>query len=387
MSNDASTVSGERTAPSDTAHATTCENCGTALQGVYCHHCGQSAHNPLRNLGHAIEEVFESFWHLDGRVFRTLRELFLPGRVAADYLAGHRVRYIPPLRLFVILSLLTFFVGKLVLHFDFDPEIRIGGELVSFEADRTEAAVRQRRDRLLATLAKDESEAAKTPGPNAGLIMLRTRIEGEAAARIAELRTQSRPGASEGGSSAAKQVIAGSPQLDCAKVRAEAADRAWAPGFVDRWLNARVAKGCDNLNAIGRDYERVFQAFLASVPTVLFVLMPFFALLLKLVYLGSGRAYLEHLVVALYSHAFLLVMLLAMFLLTTLEGDGLVAWLRGLGYTAVWIAIPVYLWRMQRRVYGGRWWSHALRYLVIGTVYFVMVSTALVFAVLIGVSS
>lgn len=92
---------------------THCENCGAALQGPYCHACGQPVVSPVRHAAHAVEEVFESFWHLDGRVFRTLRDLMVPGRLALQYLAGHRVRYIAPLRLFVILSLLTFFVGKL----------------------------------------------------------------------------------------------------------------------------------------------------------------------------------------------------------------------------------------------------------------------------------
>ena len=78
-------------------------------------------HSPTRHFGHAMEEVLESFWHLDGRVFRTLRDLMLPGRIACNYLAGQRVRYIAPLRLFVILSLLTFFIGKLVVHVDGQP--------------------------------------------------------------------------------------------------------------------------------------------------------------------------------------------------------------------------------------------------------------------------
>src|SRR5690554_5786240 len=94
----------------------TCENCDTPLQGHYCDDCGQSMHNPIRHFGHAIEEFFEAFWHLDGRVFRTLRELQVPGRVAVNYLAGHRARYIAPHRLFVVLSVLTFFVVSVSVH-------------------------------------------------------------------------------------------------------------------------------------------------------------------------------------------------------------------------------------------------------------------------------
>ena len=99
----------------DAVHASACENCQTPLQGGFCHVCGQNAHNPLRSFGHAVEEVFESFWHLDGRIFRTLRTLLSPGRLANAYLAGHRAPYVAPLRLFVILSVLTFFVGKFAM--------------------------------------------------------------------------------------------------------------------------------------------------------------------------------------------------------------------------------------------------------------------------------
>lgn len=99
-------------------HASRCDNCETPLVGAYCHICGQHAHNPLRSFRHAVEDVFESFWHLDGRIFRTLRDLLVPGRVAKNYLDGRRVAYVPPLRLFVILSLLTFFIGKLTIHVD-----------------------------------------------------------------------------------------------------------------------------------------------------------------------------------------------------------------------------------------------------------------------------
>ena len=98
-----------------------CSNCETPLVGPHCHICGQHAHNPLRSFAHAVEDVFESLWHLDGRIFRTLRDLCVPGRLAANFLDGRRAAYLPPLRLFVILSLLTFFIGKLTLHIEIAP--------------------------------------------------------------------------------------------------------------------------------------------------------------------------------------------------------------------------------------------------------------------------
>lgn len=91
-------AAGAASADTTPADAARCENCHAPLQGQYCHPCGQSRHSPTRHFGHAIEEVFESFSHPDGRVWRALRDLVVPGRVARDYLAGHRARHIAPLR-------------------------------------------------------------------------------------------------------------------------------------------------------------------------------------------------------------------------------------------------------------------------------------------------
>ena len=59
--------------------------------------------------------MYESFWHLDGQIFRTLYEPWIRGRIASNYLGGQRVRYLPPLRLFVVLSLFAFFAARLAL--------------------------------------------------------------------------------------------------------------------------------------------------------------------------------------------------------------------------------------------------------------------------------
>ncbi len=398
----------------NTAHATVCENCATPLQGEFCHQCGQSSHNPLRHVGHAIEEVFESFWHLDGRIFRTLRLLFLPGRVAREYLAGHRVRFIPPLRLFVILSLLTFFVGKLVLHVG--EGVRMEG--VEGEIGRAQSVeeVERIRDRLLAPIEAAEKEAARTPGANPALIAARVRIQGEAASRIAELREEAEQrqanaaaqaeAASDAGTPAPAQAGAPAKVTVSPLARSEDDDDneckfngrpfdmdtnpirvSWLPDFAERWINLRAKRACENLKYADRNGERLFQQFLGAIPTALFLLMPIFALLLKTLYLGSGRTYLEHLVVALYSHCFLLLMLLLMFVLSAGSNAGVPGWLTGLGYAAIWIWMPIYLWLMQRRVYGGGWFSNFVRYLTIGTIYFVLVLLATVYAALVGITS
>jgi hypothetical protein len=98
-------------APSE--HHGVCANCGALLQGPWCHACGQSAEDFHRSAWRLLGEVFEGLFHFDGRIWKTLPDLFLrPGRLTRAYLDGHRASQVPPLRLFLIALLLVFFTGS-----------------------------------------------------------------------------------------------------------------------------------------------------------------------------------------------------------------------------------------------------------------------------------
>lgn len=365
-----------------------CENCGAALQGEYCHECGQSVVNPIRHAGHALEEVFESFWHLDGRVFRTLRDLLIPARVACDYLAGHRARYIAPLRLFVVLSVLTFFVGQMTVDFG-STSVQFDDDDSAIDDARTVAEVEQVRDRLLNDIRKAEIQAARIPGANVGLITARAKIQGEAASRIAELREEEQAppvAATDAAAQPAVNAKAGEDDMPTLPfgngepwdAKTNPLTVRWLPAFANDWLNKKIARGIANVPRMRDDPEVRKRVILGSVPTALFVLMPVFALLLKLAYIFKRRLYLEHLVVALYSHAFLLLALLTIFVLVGLE-NWLAPRMAGVGQvfgwleTAAWWSMPIYLLIMQKRVYGQGWLVTLVKYFVLGTAYLFLV--------------
>lgn len=91
-----------------------CANCDTALQGPYCHACGQLAEDFERSIGSLLVEAFENLFHADGRLPRTLRALVLhPARLTRDYLAGKRAYQMPPLRLFLVVIVVFFLAGDL----------------------------------------------------------------------------------------------------------------------------------------------------------------------------------------------------------------------------------------------------------------------------------
>src|SRR5690606_29771927 len=144
--------------------------------------------------------------------------------------------------------------------------------------------------------------------------------------------------------------------------------------FANRWLNVQVGYGKKHLERMRKDPEFFKDAYLGAMPATLFVLLPVFALMLKIAYIFMRRLYMEHLLVALHSHAFLCLTMLLMLLVMALQ-----RWLAPdpgvLRTTFIWIEVllwcwmPVYLLLMQKRAYGQGWIMTFLKYSVLGFCY------------------
>jgi len=91
------------------AAAERCENCGSEVVQRYCGACGQRLDPPVHSLWHFSQLAAEDLTHADSRLWRTLAALlFKPGHLTAEFLAGRRARYLPPVRLYLVLSLAFF---------------------------------------------------------------------------------------------------------------------------------------------------------------------------------------------------------------------------------------------------------------------------------------
>ncbi|MEE2566957.1 DUF3667 domain-containing protein [Hyphobacterium marinum] len=87
----------------------TCANCGAALDGAYCAECGQSREDIRRPAWSLVTDTLDGLFSWDGRILTTFRQLYTrPGRVARDYVDGKRQSFTPPVRLYIIASLIFF---------------------------------------------------------------------------------------------------------------------------------------------------------------------------------------------------------------------------------------------------------------------------------------
>lgn len=89
-----------------------CANCGAHVSGRYCSECGQRVEHALHSVWHFACEAAEDLTHADSRLWRTLTALlFKPGFLTQEFLAGRRASYLPPLRLYLVLSVSFFLLA------------------------------------------------------------------------------------------------------------------------------------------------------------------------------------------------------------------------------------------------------------------------------------
>ena len=390
MTQDSTTTNAGTTAPADAATPPACRNCGTPLLGEHCYACGQPVRGLVRPLGNLFGDLLDSVFNVDTRILRTIPPLFAkPGFLTTEYFAGRQVRYVTPVRLFFFLAIIAFFFAQLSFQIGPDAiDVDGKGSNGNVRDATTVAEVEKRRDVALAGLADAKKGMAGTPAASGipGIEAGEQKVREEATARIKQLQEAQAKGepVPEADENKLNLSINGK-RWDAKKNPIDT----WLPSFANRWLNDQIVRGNRNIERLKQDPSAFKDAVLSAVPTTLFVLVPIFALMLKLAYLFKRRLYMEHLVVALHSHAFLCLDLLFVLLIHAAmdgfsrEGSALAyvfGWIEGL--LIAWM--PLYLLLMQKRVYQQGWPMTLLKYCVLGTCYTILLSFAILASMAIG---
>lgn len=374
-----------------------CANCGTPVQGEFCHVCGQSVHSVLKPLHGLLEDALDIVSPIDGRVVHTIPPLFMrPGFLTLEYFAGRRKRYVAPFRLMFALCLLAFFVTQIV----FDPDVvmdqpatatvTVPAFAQAHTADEVQRALQHQLDEL------DASQAAGKQVIAARAIGLAKRsLREQAELRLHELETKP---ASPGKTTDPSALAQAADPLDAMwDPQHHPVAISWLPDFANRHLQVMAVQLHANIDALSSDdpaiKTRAIERFKAGafgvLPQTMFVLMPIFALLLKLLYLFRRLLYIEHLIVVLHSHAFLFLSLLlgtGIYLLSTWLTP-YAGWIHTpLHWLIVGLCIwaPIYLLIMQKRIYRQGWPMTILKYWVIGWCYSWLLGMALGVAGLFG---
>lgn len=405
--------------------STRCLNCGASLPGRFCPNCGQKD-QPLRTPIHRyVVDALAEYLGLDGRVWPSLAALLVrPGRLTQAYVRGQRERYVRPLRIYLTSSVLFFLVLGLINPLgriramsegeqEISPTTEMSAEQYLARLDslaeverREDAGNRRHADSLrgIADSLRAAFQADSLSGRFADLDSLDAATEAVAEAeseaedaledyedahgttsdrRLAWKREEAAGYPSDSTiipydlETAAELVVEG--RRDDPDNFGSGMEWLARSGPMQDLKQARTnAQRSDALWALG-------GGMVEQLPTVIFLLLPVFALLLKVLYVRRGWYYAEHLVFALHVHAFVFVVFTIAALLWWISGGA--AW-TGAVTSVLGLLIPIYFLVAMKRVYAQGWIKTLVKIYFLSWMYFFVLLggtlSALVLASLVG---
>jgi hypothetical protein len=263
-----------------------CANCDARLYGPYCAQCGQHTRESARSISTLFHDAWHVLTHVDGRFWQTLRRLaFSPGFLTNEYFRERRASYIPPFRLYLVLSLVFFGVASLTSAFE--PEPIAAQERILTPEDRAQLE----RGAAELARAREQLGASGAGGAMAGAVLGQVEKSVEEAARATAARETSDATArtAESPAPSGNRGIQWDTR-QCDHVHLE-----------PKWLEAPLRDACRRAQQDGG--RALAHAFVANIPKMMFVFLPLMAAVMLLLYWRPRRYYVEHLVFYLHVHA------------------------------------------------------------------------------------
>lgn len=332
--------------PIDELETGKCQNCGTEFKGHYCPNCGQELAEFNRPFGFIMYDFMGNFFAFDTRFFKTFKYLlFYPGFLTKEFFRGKRKKYSPPFRIFVFLSFILFLILSFLtdkgLEAELDTSINepsetltenmvvLNDELKQAEGELTDIPL----DSLAPGLFITQNDSAKLNIDLLGIFIgkgsLRDRLD-----KLADVLEE--------------QITE----------ETEASQRKRIKEYV----------------AMCRAPEVAISKLLQYLSWAFFILLPLFALILKLFYIRRKQLYIKHLMFSIHIHSFLFVVLILITLPWLLFNS-----IPGIINTILILTIPVYVLVAMRNFYSQSWGKSIVKLMFIGTIYnFIIMTVVLV---------
>ena len=312
-----------------------CYNCGSKLldEAHFCMNCGQKRGNKRVSFFTLVNDFLGDFFSWDSKFFRSIIPLSVkPGFLTNEFIKGKKIRYIPPIRLYVFLSFIYFLIlsatGGGERLFSSDSGGKSIATISTTEGNSVETTsilelkdieigneeeITSYRDSLYRIVQNDTDtiEHSQWSRFSNGWILLLSKVE---------------------------------PQ--------EIIDSLGINTFFHQQLIYQSAKLKDNPHKYVQDTIKNFSV-------LLFILMPVFALILKLLYIRRKFFYVDHVIFSFHYHAFIFLILLLILL------AGQLTWLVAILILYIWI----YLFIALRKVYKQGFFKTLFKYWTLQILY------------------
>jgi hypothetical protein len=342
-----------------------CLNCGHIVEENFCPHCGQENIVVKEDALHMVSHAIADYFHFEHKFFGTLKPLlFKPGQLTKAYVEGKRMSFIHPIRLYIFVSIVFFLIVLSEKRFGPGDKPR-KTETKDVVTKKTDTLITEQNDSTVAAEMKEVEKAFKyVPNANG----LRDSLIKEARKEIAadtskavgthktDKGTKRKGGwnvgstSKWGGTWATKDTTVADYERNQAAIQKDKRD-----GFIKHYFVKRSIE----LNKYPDPKKKFLEDFLHNIPKMMFLLLPLFALILKLVYINKQRYYYEHLIYSFHVHSAIFLSILITMLFQ---------WLFNFVYDiSGWLSficmlyIGWYIYRSLRTFYGSKRWITVLK--------------------------
>lgn len=317
--------------PVDELSLVSCENCEYEFKGHYCPNCGQEVAEFNRPFGFVFYDFMGNFFAFDTRFLKTFGNLlFRPGKLTKEFFKGRRVSYSPPFRIFVFLSFVLFLLLQIISNKGLD-----------------------------VTLDASLNDLDKTAKLDSSLVLVNDSLIQQAQLELDSVVFNGEKmdlDFSEIGSKSLRENIymLGEHFKKDLETTTDPQERKKLMTYIGMCQTPEVF--------VSRILKYLSWAF--------FILLPLFALLLKLVYIRHKQFYMRHLIFSIHLHSFLFFMLIIVITLNMIFTSGM-----GMITTLLVFSFPVYFILALKNFYGQGYGKVFLKFTTISFLYNIILIT------------
>ena len=313
-----------------------CQNCGYEFRGHFCPDCGQEVAEFNRPFGFILYDFMGNFFAFDTRLFKTFKYLLsYPGFLTKEFFQGKRTRYSPPFRIFVFLSFVLFLLLSFLTDIGLDSELKINGDI---SAGKSQKAVKQLSQNTISLVPEIEKIQLDS--------IYNEIIKSDSLAGNINLDLST--------------IFTGKGNLRSKLNQTADILEKSLPNEEDPRERQRIQEYI----TMCRTPEILISAILKYLSWASFLMLPVFALILKIFYFRRKKFYIQHLIFSIHLHSFVFIILIIVTLLRLIFKS--VPDFINLVFFA---SFPVYLLIAMRNFYTQSWPKTAFKLVGIGLIY------------------
>ncbi|MCW3160335.1 DUF3667 domain-containing protein [Chryseobacterium oryctis] len=313
-----------------------CLNCGHFVEEKFCPHCGQENIQTRQPFHYLFSHFIEDFTHYDGQFWGTIKKLlFKPGQLTTTYLEGKRQKFVPPVKLYIFISFITFFLPNLLPS---------SNDKDAGQIDQTSLA-KEQSNQIIKPI--EELQKAGTLSENTvQTVKKELNIEKDSLAKETESRTTSR-------NKGISIDVANLEELDSITRLPENRKILFLKPALKKYVELKN-KGLSNTEILKKTEETIIH----TLPKAIFVYLPVFAFFLWLFHDKKKWWYFDHGIFTLHYFSFLLLSTLIFTIINRIYSFLPDYFIFNAVYTLTTIALfiytSLYFFKAHRKTYGTK---------------------------------